>query len=93
VIEFNPASGLVIGTPAAANSAVAFAPEFSDSFEIGVRSQFFDHTLTVNVTLFPTDYEDFQLNTFSGLGFSIANAGSVEARVLKSKATGAQERI
>jgi outer membrane receptor protein involved in Fe transport len=80
VLGLNPASGLVIGTPAAANSAAAFAPEFSNSYEIGIRSQFFDRTLTVNVTLFQTDYEDFQLNTFSGLGFSIANAGSVESR-------------
>ncbi len=74
------ASGLVTGTQAQVNAAAAFSPEFSDSYEIGLRSQFFNRTLTINTTYFQTDYEDFQLNTFNGLGFTIANAGSVESR-------------
>ncbi len=76
----NPDTGLVTGTQAQVNAAAAFSPEFSDSWELGVRSQFFDRTLTLNATYFHTDYEDFQLNTFSGIGFSIANAGSVESK-------------
>ncbi|KAF0179900.1 MAG: TonB-dependent receptor [Alphaproteobacteria bacterium] len=76
----NTASGLVTGTQAQVNAAAAFSPEFSDSWELGIRSQFFDRTLTLNATYFHTDYEDFQLNTFSGIGFSIANAGSVESK-------------
>lgn len=76
----NPASGLVTGTQAQVNAAAAFRPEFSDSYELGIRSQFFDRTLTLNGTYFQTDYEDFQLNTFNGLGFTISNAGSVESK-------------
>ncbi|MDX2235014.1 MAG: TonB-dependent receptor [Hyphomonadaceae bacterium] len=79
-IGLNPATGLVVGTQAQVNRAAAFLPEFSDSYEVGVRSQFFDRTLTLNATYFQTDYEDFQLNTFNGLGFTIANAGSVESK-------------
>lgn len=76
----NPASGLVTGTQAQVNAAARFNPEFSESSEVGVRSQFFDRTLTLNLTYFQTDYEDFQLNTFNGLGFTISNAGSVESK-------------
>jgi iron complex outermembrane recepter protein len=80
VNQVNPASGLVAGTQAQANARGSFLPEFSDSWEVGVRSQFFDRTLTLNATYFHTDYEDFQLNTFNGLGFTVANAGAVESR-------------
>jgi outer membrane receptor protein involved in Fe transport len=73
-------SGLVTGTQAAVNRAARFNPEFSESSEVGVRTQFFDRTLTLNLTYFKTDYEDFQLNTFNGLGFTISNAGSVESK-------------
>lgn len=76
----NPASGLVTGNQAAVNRAAAFTPEFSDSWEVGLRTQFFERTLTLNGTYFSTDYEDFQLNTFNGLGFTISNAGSVESK-------------
>lgn len=73
-------SGLVLATQAQVDAAAAFAPEFSDSWEAGLRTQFFDRTLTLNATYFQTDYEDFQLNTFNGLAFTITNAGSVESR-------------
>jgi outer membrane receptor protein involved in Fe transport len=79
-VGVNPNSGLVTGTQAAVNRAAAFSPEFSDSYEFGVRSQFFDRTLTLNGTYFQTDYEDFQLNTFNGLGFTISNAGTVDSK-------------
>ncbi|MBI1251730.1 MAG: TonB-dependent receptor [Alphaproteobacteria bacterium] len=78
-LGINPATGLVVGTQAQVNDIATFDPEFSDSYELGVRSQWFDGTLTLNVTLFQTDYEDFQLNTFNGLGFTISNPGSVES--------------
>jgi iron complex outermembrane receptor protein len=35
-------------------------PELSESWEIGVKSQWFDRALTVNVDLFSVEYEDFQ---------------------------------
>ncbi len=66
-------------TQAQIDAAATFRPEFSDSYEIGLRTQWFDRALTVNLTGFLTDYEDFQLNTFNGLGFIITNAGSVRA--------------
>ncbi len=78
VLGINPASGLVTGTQAQVNEAVKFKPEFSNSYEFGVRSQFLDRRLTVNATYFHTTYDDFQLNNFNGIAFSIVNAGTVK---------------
>ena len=50
-----------------------FDPETSDSFELGVKGRFADGRLTVNTALFYTTFDDFQLNTFTGLGFTVGN--------------------
>jgi outer membrane receptor protein involved in Fe transport len=76
----NATSGLVNATQAQVNAAVVFKPEFSESYEIGLRGEFFDRTLIANVTAFQTDFTDFQLNTFNGTGFAISNAGSVQSK-------------
>jgi iron complex outermembrane recepter protein len=75
----NAASGLVTGTQAAVNAAAAFAPEFSNSLEAGFKGRFLERRLNLSQTFFFTDYEDFQLNTFNGVGFAITNAGGVES--------------
>jgi iron complex outermembrane receptor protein len=38
----------------------AVDPETSESFEIGIKSNWFDSRLVVNASLFHTEYEDFQ---------------------------------
>ena len=50
-----------------------FGPETSDSFELGLKTRSFGGRLTVNGALFHTTFEDFQLNTFTGLGFTVGN--------------------
>jgi len=50
-----------------------FDPETSDSFEIGMKGRFLDQRMTVNAALFHTTFDDFQLNTFTGLGFTVGN--------------------
>ncbi|MBV1878949.1 MAG: TonB-dependent receptor [Pseudomonadales bacterium] len=50
-----------------------FDPEFVDAYEIGIKSKLFDGALTANVALFYSDFEDFQLNTYTGTGFLISN--------------------
>ena len=54
-----------------------FDPETSDSFEIGMKGRFFDQRLTVNTAAFHTTFDDFQLNTFTGLGFTVGNVKKV----------------
>ena len=50
-----------------------FGPETSDSWELGMKTRSLDGSLTVNGALFHTTFEDFQLNTFTGLGFTVGN--------------------
>ncbi|MCH8686237.1 TonB-dependent receptor [Pedomonas mirosovicensis] len=69
------------------NAAIAarqpVKPETSDDFEVGVRSQFLDRRLTLNLTLFNTTYDNFQAQegepTLSG-AFILSNVGSVRTR-------------
>ncbi len=50
-----------------------FNPETSDSFELGLKARLLDRRLTLNSALFYTVFDDFQLNTFTGLGFTVGN--------------------
>ena len=51
-----------------------FDPETSDSFENRAsRRDCSTQRLTINTALFHTTFDDFQLNTFTGLGFTVGN--------------------
>jgi len=80
-----PLSGLCSGLAAGTDLTVAinnthFDPEFSKSHEIGIKGTYFDGIARVNLALFWTDFDDFQLNTFTGLGFTVSNVKSVRSR-------------
>ncbi len=56
------------------NSGTRFAaPEEAEVYEIGIKAQF--DGLAVNLALFDQTLKGFQSNTFTGTGFSLANAG------------------
>lgn len=55
-----------------------FKPEFSDNYEVGLKTQF--GRTTVNFAAFYTDFSDFQLNTFTGLGFIVSNVKAVNSK-------------
>lgn len=57
-----------------------FEPEFVNSYELGLKGQFLDGRLTTNIALFYSDFEDFQLNTFTGTGFLISNTKEMISR-------------
>ncbi len=64
-------------------------PEFVDSYEVGVRSEWFDRRLRLNVTGFFLEYTDLQRSTFSvplGGGLpqvAFGNAGALESKGLE----------
>lgn len=87
-------NGTVVGTQAQINAVAVFDPEFSDSYEIGVKSELFDNRLQVNATLFQAEFKDFQLNTFNGLGFTVSNPGDVTSEGVELESRwNASERI
>jgi outer membrane receptor protein involved in Fe transport len=56
-----------------------FKPEFSNAYEIGFKTTWFDGRLVANLAVFHTDFQDFQLNQFTGLGFIIINVPKVNS--------------
>jgi outer membrane receptor protein involved in Fe transport len=75
-------SGFAV-TPATTSSAVlnvgqlAFEPEFTDSYEIGLKSTIFGGSATFNVTGFFQQISDYQLNAFNGFNFITRNVPDV----------------
>ena len=67
------------GNPTGEESVkVPYRPEFTESWEIGVRSQWWDNRLTANATYFNVKYKDLQylLLNAAGGGFQF-NAGNI----------------
>jgi outer membrane receptor protein involved in Fe transport len=67
----------VAGQPTTPVLDTSFAPETVDSYEIGAKNTLLDRTLLLNATLFYQKYNDFQLNAFNGLVFSVASVPKV----------------
>jgi outer membrane receptor protein involved in Fe transport len=61
------------------DDATSFDPEFSDAYELGVKSTWLDGRLIANLAIFHTRFEGFQLNQFTGLGFIIRNVPEVNS--------------
>ncbi len=66
-------------TPALTSSAalnvgqLEFQPEFTDAYELGMKSTIFGGSTTFNVTGFYQQIHDFQLNAFNGFNFITRN--------------------
>tara|TARA_R110002073_G_scaffold125745_3_gene270446 strand:- start:5775 stop:8135 length:2361 start_codon:yes stop_codon:yes gene_type:complete len=55
-----------------------FEPETADSYELGLKTEFPEHGLRVNIALHKTDTDDLQTISFQGAGFVLDNAGAAE---------------
>lgn len=55
-----------------------FEPETAESYEIGMKAEFPDQALRLNVALHKTDTDDLQTISFQGAGFVLDNAGTAE---------------
>ncbi len=64
-------------------TGVVPAPDFDEeeakTYEVGIKSQFFDNRLQLNGAVFRTDYDGIQLNFQQGVSPTIQNAG--DARI------------
>lgn len=68
-------SGGFTGSASTSNRADAsFDEETATSYEIGLKSQWFDNTLRLNIAAFFTDYEDLQVTRFFRPADNPANA-------------------
>jgi iron complex outermembrane receptor protein len=57
-----------------------FGPEKADTYEIGAKSEWLDHTIQLNADLFYTRYDGIQLNFQEGLSPTIKNAGDADIK-------------
>lgn len=55
-----------------------FEAEDAEAFELGVKAEFPDQGLRVNVALHKTDTDELQTVSFQGGGFTLTNAGTAE---------------
>ena len=64
----------------------AFAPEFADSYEAGLKAELLDNHLVVNTAIFYTDYQDIQLNEQVGPSPILKNAGNATLQGIEVEA-------
>jgi len=57
-------------------------PEKSTAYELGAKTQFFDRSLTINVSLYKADYKDFQAQVYvpETMSFAMSNAGEMRTK-------------
>ncbi|MFK7731221.1 MAG: TonB-dependent receptor [Pseudomonadales bacterium] len=55
-----------------------FGPETSTAYELGMKAEFPDQAMRLNVSLHYTPIDDYQVGTFTGAGFNVQNAATIE---------------
>jgi iron complex outermembrane receptor protein len=60
--------------------AARFGPEYSKTYELGLKSQWFDHHLQANAAVFYTNYDGIQLNIQQGISPVYTNAGNADIK-------------
>lgn len=56
-----------------AAAALSFGPEYVDGYEAGIKSQWFNRRLTLNVAVFRNDFRDLQVSASQTFGVGVAN--------------------
>ncbi len=74
-----------------ANTINSFDPEKATAYEVGVKSQFLDNRLRLNLAGYVTDYDDLQVQQFAassaGATSQIVNAGKVQLSGFEAEMT------
>jgi outer membrane receptor protein involved in Fe transport len=60
-----------------ADADTSFPAEKVDSYELGLKTTWAQDSLALNLALFYQDYENFQLNTFTGIAFEVVGIPEV----------------
>ncbi|MFT4053119.1 MAG: TonB-dependent receptor [Novosphingobium sp.] len=80
---------LSTGFNATRAAAGAIKPETSKDWELGLRSQFLDRAVTLNVTLFNTTYKNLQAQQIETVGdtqyFRLTNVGGLRTRGIETE--------
>ena len=55
-----------------------FQAETSESIEFGIKADFPDQNIRLNIAVYDTQIDDLQSNSFTGTGFNLQNAGKAD---------------
>ena len=66
---------------------LTYQPEYVDSYEIGLKTDYQDGRGRANIALFRSEFEDIQFSLFSGTGFFIGNAGEAVSQGIEIENT------
>ncbi len=61
-------------------TAARFDPEYSKTYELGVKSQWFNHRVQANAAVYFTNYDGIQLNIQRGISPVYTNAGNADIK-------------
>jgi iron complex outermembrane receptor protein len=67
-------------SPIASPKEAEFSPEYSKTWEVGVKSEWFNHAVRANAAVFYTDYKNIQLNIQTGISPVYENAGNAKIK-------------
>jgi outer membrane receptor protein involved in Fe transport len=81
-LRLSPADGIF---PSA--EQLKFEPETVDSYELGAKGDLADGAVRLGISLFYAEYQEFQLNTFTGLNFIVDNLEKVESKGVEFEGT------
>ncbi len=68
-------------------SNTEFEPETVDSFEVGAKANLANGAVKLNFAVFFSEFQDFQLNTFTGTNFVVTNLDKVESSGIEFEGT------
>jgi iron complex outermembrane recepter protein len=74
----NSFGSAVVTDPVARGALLQFEPEKVNAYELGAK--FANRIFTLNAALFYQDFKGFQLNSFDGLAFTVANLSKVTSK-------------
>jgi len=66
--------------PITSGTQAQFAPEYSKTWELGLKSTWFEQHLRANAAIFYTDYDGVQLNIQQGISPVYTNAGNAKIK-------------
>jgi outer membrane receptor protein involved in Fe transport len=69
-----------VGADPDSPQAARFSPEYSKTYELGLKSQWLDHRLQVNAAVYFTNYDGIQLNIQQGISPVYTNAGNADIK-------------
>lgn len=73
-------TGAVTSATATTLLPATFGPEVAQSYEVGLKGDFLDNRLRVNLSLFHTKFDDLQQTGLTPTGFALTNAGEVKSQ-------------